>query len=62
MLEVTKCAPQLAIIQLGAAFKSFFADRARYPTFRKKGGHDRFTLTNDQVNIDGCRIRIPNLG
>jgi len=62
MLEVTKCAPQMAIIQLGVAFKNFFAGRARYPTFRKKGVHDRFTLTNDQVSIDGCRMRIPNLG
>lgn len=62
MLEVTKCAPQMAIIQLGDAFKNFFAGRARYPQFRKKGVHDRFTLTNDQFSIDGCRIRIPNLG
>ena len=62
MLEVTKCAPQMAIIQLGEAFKNFFAGRARYPQFRKKGVHDRFTLTNDQFDIDGRRIRIPNLG
>ena len=62
MLEVTKCAPQMAIIQLGQAFQNFFAGRARYPQFRKKGVHDRFTLTNDQFDIDGCRIRIPNLG
>ena len=62
MLEVTKCAPQMAIIQLGQAFQNFFAGRARYPQFRKKGAHDRFTLTNDQFSIDGCRIRIPNLG
>lgn len=62
MLEVTKNAPQMAIIQLGEAFKNFFAGRAKYPQFRKKGGHDRFTLTNDQFSIDGCRIRIPNLG
>ncbi|TSE28102.1 transposase [Tepidimonas taiwanensis] len=62
MLEVTKCAPQMAIIQLGEAFKNFFAGRARYPQFRKKGTHDRFTLANDQFDIDGCRIRIPNLG
>ncbi|EHQ53770.1 transposon IS605 OrfB, partial [Ectothiorhodospira sp. PHS-1] len=48
MLEVTKTAPQMAIIQLGEAFKHFFAGRARYPKFRKKGVHDRFTLTNDQ--------------
>lgn len=62
MLEVTKCAPQLAIIQLGQAFKNFFAGRARYPTFRKKGMHDRFSLSNDQFDVDGSRIRIPNLG
>ncbi len=62
MLEVTKNAPQMAIIQLGQAFQNFFAGRARYPQFRKKGRDDRFTLTNDQFSLDGCRIRIPNLG
>lgn len=62
MLEVTKNAPQMAIIQLGQAFQNFFAGRSKYPQFRKKGVHDRFTLTNDQFNIDGCRMRIPNLG
>ncbi|ANB02356.1 RNA-guided endonuclease TnpB family protein [Ectothiorhodospira sp. BSL-9] len=62
MLEVTKTAPQMAIIQLGEAFRNFFAGRARYPRFRKKGVHDRFTLTNDQFRVEGSRIRIPNLG
>ncbi len=62
MLEVTKNAPQMAIIQLGEAFKNFFAGRDRYPTFRKKGAHDRFTLTNDQFAVEGLRIRIPSLG
>jgi putative transposase len=62
MLEVTKCAPQMAIIQLGEAFKNFFAGCARHPQFRKKGVHDRFTLTNDQFIVEGCRIRIPKLG
>jgi len=36
MLEVTKNAPQMAIIQLGVAFKNFFTGRAKYPKFRKK--------------------------
>ena len=31
MLEVTKNAPQMAIIQLGEAFRNFFVGRARYP-------------------------------
>jgi len=30
--------------------------------FRRKGIHDRFTLTNDQFSVEGRRIRIPNLG
>lgn len=62
MFEVTKNAPQMAIIQLGAAFKNFFAGRAKYPRFRKKGLHDRFSLSNDQFSVDGSRIRIPHLG
>jgi len=62
MLEVTKNAPQLAIMQLGRAFQNFFEKRARYPRFRRKGINDRFTLTNDQFQIDGKRIRIPKLG
>jgi len=62
MLEVTKNAPQMAILQLGYAFKNFFEGRARYPTCRRKGRDDRFTLTNDQFRVQGKRIRIPKLG
>jgi putative transposase len=63
MLDVTKNAPQMAIIQLGIAFNNFFAGRAKYPQFKKKGkSRDSFTLTNDQFSLDGCCIRIPNLG
>jgi putative transposase len=62
MLEVSKNAPQMAIMQLGRAFENFFAKRARYPTPRRKGRHDRFTLTNDQFRVEEKRIRIPKLG
>ncbi|WP_395143197.1 RNA-guided endonuclease InsQ/TnpB family protein [Moraxella atlantae] len=62
MMEVTKCSPQLAIMQLGDAFKRFFKGEAKYPKFRKKGVDDRFSLSNDQFRIDGKRIKIPNLG
>jgi putative transposase len=62
MLEVTKNAPQIAIMQLGRAFQNFFEKRARYPRFRRKGIDDRFTLSNDQFRVDGKRIRIPKLG
>ncbi|OGT53946.1 MAG: transposase [Gammaproteobacteria bacterium RIFCSPHIGHO2_12_FULL_42_13] len=62
MLEVTKNAPQMAIMQLGDAFKNFFLRRANHPTFRKKWIDDRFTLTNDQFAVNDSRIRIPRLG
>lgn len=62
MLEVTKNAPQMAVIHLGQAFKNFFAGTAEYPTFKKKGRHDSFTLTNDQLAIKGSRVHIPKLG
>ncbi|MCS0628167.1 helix-turn-helix domain-containing protein [Telluria mixta] len=62
MLNVTKNAPQMAIIQLGEAFNNFFAHRARYPRCRRKGVDDRFTLTNDQFRVDSKRFYIPKLG
>ncbi|UYZ67837.1 transposase [Moraxella bovis] len=66
MLEVTKCSPQLAIMQLGDAFKRFFKGESGYPQFRKKGINDRFSLSNDQFKLklkkDKPFIQIPNLG
>jgi putative transposase len=62
MLEVTKNAPQMAIMHLGQAFKNFFAGIAEYPTFKKKGRHDSFTLTNDQFTVKGQQVHIPKLG
>lgn len=66
MLEVTKCSPQEAIIQLGKAFDNFFKGQSKYPQFRKKGVNDRFSLSNDQFKLklkkDKPYIHIPNLG
>lgn len=62
MCEVTKNAPQMAIIQLGQAFQNFFAKKAGFPIFRRKWQDDRFTLSNDQFAVQGSRIRIPHLG
>ncbi len=62
MTEVTKCAPQMAIVQLGVAFSRFFKQQSAYPKFRRKGKDDRFTLSNDQFKVEKDRIRIPLLG
>jgi putative transposase len=68
MLEVTKCAPQLAIKNgLNKAFQSFFRGLKKgqtvgYPKFHKKGVNDSFALSNDQLQFKEKFVRIPSLG
>jgi putative transposase len=63
MYAVTKCAVQLAIKNdLNNAFRNFFAKRAEFPKFRKKGIHDSFGVSNDQFEVDGAKVWIPLLG
>jgi len=63
MLEITKCAPQLAIKNdLNKAFKNFFEKRAGFPKYRKKGIHDSFSLSNDHFELDGKKAWVPRLG
>ncbi len=62
MLEVTKNAPQMAMMHLDQAFQNFFAETAAYPSFKKKGRHDSFSLTRDQFTVKGRKVPIPKLG
>jgi putative transposase len=72
MFEVTKCAAQESIINLGVAFSNFFRDckkpkaqgRARYPRPKKKGVHDSFCAANEAgtFRCDGTRIKLPVIG
>ena len=63
MYEVTKCAPQLAIKNdLNNAFRNFFGKRAEFPTYRKKGIHDSFSISNDQFETQEKKVWIPILG
>ena len=66
VMEVTKCAPQIAIQQLGDAYKRFFKGESKYPQFRKKGKNDRFSLSNDLFKFKNENnrhfIQIPKLG
>ena len=66
MYEVTKCAVQNAIRNLGTAFKNFFSNpkHFKYPKFKKKFVDDSFTISNDQFKLDEelSRIHIPRLG
>lgn len=63
IMEVTKCAPQMAIKDLGTAFLRFFKKKAKYPQFKKKGkSRESFTLSNDQTKVKGQQLWVPNLG
>ncbi len=64
MFEVTKCAAQEAIIDLGAAFRAFFEGRGRHPRFKKRGVHDSFCAANEAgtFRTDGRRLRLPVIG
>ena len=60
--EVSKCAVQQAIKDLGVAFVRFFKKTSDYPQFHKKGRHDSFYLDNTQFKVVGKKIHIPKLG
>ena len=62
VFHVTKCAPEQAFANLGAAFKRFFNGQGKYPKLKKKGVRDSFYLSNDQFKIAEKQIKIPKLG
>lgn len=57
-----KDANQQPFSNLGLAFTAFFAGRAKYPRFKKKGQHDSFYLSNDRFRFDGKQVRLPIIG
>ena len=60
--EITKCAVQQSIKDLGVAFVRFFKKTSNYPQFHKKGRHDSFYMDNISFKVVGKRIHIPKLG
>jgi putative transposase len=64
MFDVTKCAVQEAIIDLGMAFRAFFKKRVRYPRFKRKDGRASFCAANGvgTFGADGELIKLPVIG
>jgi putative transposase len=62
MYESSKCAPQEALRDLDAAFRSFFEHRAGFPRFKsRKRGVGSFTLTGTiKIKLDA--VRLPRIG
>jgi transposase len=63
MLEVTKCAVEGALADLGTAYSRFFKKKAKKPQFKKKGkSQDSFYLANDQFTVTDKIARLPHIG
>ena len=61
--DVTKCVVEGAFDDLRAAYDNFFAGRAEYPKYKKKGkSHESFYLSNDKFMLGSHWISIPGLG
>jgi len=61
--EVTKCVVEGAFDDLSKAYANFFAGRADYPIYKKKGkSHESFYLSNDKFTVGSHWISIPGLG
>ena len=62
MSEVTKCAPQNAIKNVGAAFDNFFRRSKQgvkpgYPRFKRKGVRDSFRADNGPKSISSSAVK-----
>jgi putative transposase len=61
--QVTKCVVEGAFDDLRSAYENFFAGRANYPGYKKKGkSHESFYLSNDKFTLGSHWISIPGLG
>jgi len=61
--DVTKCVVEGAFDDLSKAYDNFFAGRADYPSYKKKGkSHESFYLSNDKFTVGSHWISIPGLG
>lgn len=64
MFDVTKCAVQEAVIDLGSAFRSFFEKRGAYPRFKNHDSRKSFCAANESgtFRAAGKRIKLPIVG
>lgn len=60
--EVTKCAPENALLNACVAFDRFFKKQGQHPQFHKKGRHDSFVVDNTKFKVDDRRVNLPKLG
>lgn len=61
--EVTKCAAEDAFFNLNTSYTNFFRKKSKHPTFKKKGVHESFGISNDVFHFcDDKRVKLPKIG
>ncbi len=60
--ESPKDANQQPFANLNTAFQRFFKKKAKRPTWKRKGEHDSFYVSNDKFRVDGATVRLPVIG
>lgn len=60
--ESPKDASQRSILNLGKAYCSFWNGKTQIPSFKKKGAHDSFYISNDRIAVTGKRVKVTKLG
>lgn len=61
--EVTKCAAEDAFFNLKEAYTNFFKKKSKHPTFKKKGSHDSFGISNNCFYFrDEKEVYLPKIG
>ena len=55
---------QYAFDHLGDAYKRFWKKESEYPSFKKKGRHDSFTIdaSGKAIRVGGTSIKLPTIG
>ena len=60
--EVYRGSQTTALRRLGGAFTAFFQNRAKHPTFHKKGLRDGFYVDNVHGRLYGNKVHLPGIG
>lgn len=60
--ESPKDANQRPFANLHKAFQRFFQKKSKYPTFKRKGQHDSFYVSNDKFKVVGLNVQLPVIG
>jgi putative transposase len=61
-LEVSKCAPQYALLHLRTAWERCFKKVSGVPKFKKKGQRDSFELDGTIRVMSNCKVQVPRIG